>query len=159
MCFQFDPRPTWYHWGPILQPLTTGKSRCSGFLYGRLSCHLFLYKVNSTHISCLIAQPLTQLPLSPLTSCLCTLCEVNSEKQILLLSSHPPPQYLALPETTVGRYAYVYSDDVNGSALFLCQHYYKRGHIDPANDTFDIDPRIITGTSTILYKGEEILPT
>ncbi|XP_077381060.1 mucolipin-1-like [Festucalex cinctus] len=53
-------------------------------------------------------------------------------------------QYLALPETTVGRYAYVYGVGVNGSALSLCQQYYKRGRIDPANDTFSIDPRIIT---------------
>uniref|UniRef100_A0A667W7Y2 Mucolipin TRP cation channel 1a n=1 Tax=Myripristis murdjan TaxID=586833 RepID=A0A667W7Y2_9TELE len=53
-------------------------------------------------------------------------------------------QYLALPETTVGRYAYVYGVGVNGSALSLCQQYYKKGRIDPANDTFNIDPRIIT---------------
>ncbi|TNM85517.1 hypothetical protein fugu_007788 [Takifugu bimaculatus] len=53
-------------------------------------------------------------------------------------------QYLALPETTVGRYAYVYDVGVNGSALSLCQQYYKRGRIDPANDTFNIDPHIIT---------------
>uniref|UniRef100_A0AAX7UAY7 Polycystin cation channel PKD1/PKD2 domain-containing protein n=1 Tax=Astatotilapia calliptera TaxID=8154 RepID=A0AAX7UAY7_ASTCA len=51
--------------------------------------------------------------------------------------------YLALPETTVGRYAYVYDRAENGSALFLCQQYYKKGHIDPANDTFSIDPRVI----------------
>ncbi|KAF7659498.1 hypothetical protein LDENG_00297140 [Lucifuga dentata] len=53
-------------------------------------------------------------------------------------------QYLALPETTVGRYAYVYDVGVNGSALSLCQQYYKKGHIDPSNDTFIIDPRVIT---------------
>ncbi|XP_023647774.1 mucolipin-1-like isoform X1 [Paramormyrops kingsleyae] len=53
-------------------------------------------------------------------------------------------QYLALPETTVGRYAYVFNKEVNGSALSLCQQYYKKGHIDPANDTFSIDPHIIT---------------
>lgn len=54
-------------------------------------------------------------------------------------------QYLALPETTVGRYAYVYNVGVNGSALSLCQQYYKKGRIDPANDTFSIDPQVITG--------------
>ncbi|XP_040892767.1 mucolipin-1a [Toxotes jaculatrix] len=53
-------------------------------------------------------------------------------------------QYLALPETTVGRYAYVYKVGVNGSALSLCQQYYKKGRIDPANDSFSIDPHIIT---------------
>lgn len=56
-------------------------------------------------------------------------------------------QYLALPETTVGRYAYVYDVGVNGSALSLCQQYYKKGRIDPANDTFNIDPQIITGNA------------
>ncbi|CAB1344892.1 unnamed protein product [Coregonus sp. 'balchen'] len=48
--------------------------------------------------------------------------------------------YLVLPETTVGSYAYVYGVGVNGSALSLCQQYYKKGSIDPANDTFNIDP-------------------
>lgn len=53
-------------------------------------------------------------------------------------------QYLALPNTTVGRYAYVYDVGVNGSALSLCQQYYKKGRIDPANDTFSIDPHVVT---------------
>ncbi|KAJ8332123.1 hypothetical protein SKAU_G00428880 [Synaphobranchus kaupii] len=53
-------------------------------------------------------------------------------------------QYLALPETTVGRYAYVFGVGVNGSALSLCQRYFRKGSIDPANDTFDIDPHIVT---------------
>uniref|UniRef100_A0A8C1TXR3 Mucolipin 1a n=1 Tax=Cyprinus carpio TaxID=7962 RepID=A0A8C1TXR3_CYPCA len=53
-------------------------------------------------------------------------------------------QYLALPENTVGRYAYVYNVGVNGSALSLCQQYYKKGRIDPANDTFIIDPHVVT---------------
>lgn len=53
-------------------------------------------------------------------------------------------QYLALSETTVGRYAYVYNVGVNGSALSLCQQYYKKGRIDPANDTFTIDPHVNT---------------
>ncbi|CAL8332087.1 unnamed protein product [Lota lota] len=53
-------------------------------------------------------------------------------------------KYLDLANTTVGRYAYVYGVGVNGSALSLCQQYYKKGSIDPANDTFTIDPRVIT---------------
>ncbi|XP_066563861.1 mucolipin-1a isoform X2 [Amia ocellicauda] len=53
-------------------------------------------------------------------------------------------QYLTLPQTTVGRYAYVFGQQVNESALYLCQQYYKKGSIDPANDTFNIDPRVIT---------------
>ncbi|KAG9350495.1 hypothetical protein JZ751_026861 [Albula glossodonta] len=59
-------------------------------------------------------------------------------------------QYLALPETTVGRYAYVFGAGFNGSALSLCQQYYKRGHIDPANDTFNIDPHVITVPLSVL---------
>lgn len=59
----------------------------------------------------------------------------------------------------MGRYAYVYGVGVNGSALSLCQQYYKKGSIDPANDTFSIDPRVITGTSTTLDYWEKILLT
>ncbi|KAM3863510.1 mucolipin-1-like [Diretmus argenteus] len=53
-------------------------------------------------------------------------------------------QYLALPQTSLGRYAYVLGVGVNGSALSLCQRYYKKGSIDPVNDTFDIDPHVVT---------------
>ncbi|KAJ8251667.1 hypothetical protein GJAV_G00223820 [Gymnothorax javanicus] len=53
-------------------------------------------------------------------------------------------QYLALPNTAVGRYAYVFGVGVNGSALSLCQRYFRKGDIDPANDTFDIDPHVVT---------------
>ncbi|XP_029913088.1 mucolipin-1b isoform X2 [Myripristis murdjan] len=53
-------------------------------------------------------------------------------------------QYLALPQTSLGRYAYVLGVGVNGSALSLCQRYYWKGSIDPVNDTFDIDPRVVT---------------
>uniref|UniRef100_A0A8C5WM06 Mucolipin TRP cation channel 1 n=1 Tax=Leptobrachium leishanense TaxID=445787 RepID=A0A8C5WM06_9ANUR len=47
-------------------------------------------------------------------------------------------QYLLLPNQTISRYAYTYSH------LSLCQQYYRKGHIDPANDTFNIDPKVIT---------------
>ena len=53
-----------------------------------------------------------------------------------------------LPDVSLGRYAYVRGGGgpwANGSALALCQCYYHRGHVDPANDTFDIDPMVITG--------------
>ena len=53
-----------------------------------------------------------------------------------------------LPDVSLGRYAYVRGGGgpwANGSALALCQHYYHRGHVDPANDTFDIDPLVVTG--------------
>lgn len=57
----------------------------------------------------------------------------------------------------MGRYAYVYDVGVNGSALSLCQQYYKRGRIDPANDTFNIDPNIITGTATVMWRVDDWL--
>uniref|UniRef100_A0A4W4HHR0 Polycystin cation channel PKD1/PKD2 domain-containing protein n=1 Tax=Electrophorus electricus TaxID=8005 RepID=A0A4W4HHR0_ELEEL len=53
-------------------------------------------------------------------------------------------QYLTLSQTSVSRYAYVFGQGVNGSALSLCQRYYRKGSIDPVNDTFTIDPYVIT---------------
>ncbi|XP_061686539.1 mucolipin-1-like isoform X2 [Syngnathoides biaculeatus] len=69
---------------------------------------------------------------------------VYTQKDVYEHIFYAVDQYLALPETTVGRYAYVFGVGVNGSALSLCQQYYKRGRIDPANDTFNIDPLIVT---------------
>uniref|UniRef100_A0A8C2GFH2 Mucolipin 1a n=1 Tax=Cyprinus carpio TaxID=7962 RepID=A0A8C2GFH2_CYPCA len=67
-------------------------------------------------------------------------------------------QYLALPENTVGRYAYVYNVGVNGSALSLCQQYYKKGRIDPANDTFNIDPHVVTGDRVPASFSSQFVP-
>ncbi|XP_009465934.1 PREDICTED: mucolipin-1 [Nipponia nippon] len=54
-------------------------------------------------------------------------------------------KYLAIPNETIGRYAYVRGESGgNRSALMLCQQYYRKGRIDPANDTFNIDPKIVT---------------
>ncbi|KAG7279706.1 hypothetical protein CRUP_011638 [Coryphaenoides rupestris] len=67
--------------------------------------------------------------------------------QVSPLRSHFRPtldQYLSLPRTSLGRYAYVPGVGVNGSALSLCQRYFLKGSIEPANDTFDIDPRVVT---------------
>lgn len=63
-------------------------------------------------------------------------------------SLHFPFQYMALPQISLGRYAYVLGVGENGSALSLCQRYYRRGTIDPVNDTFDIDPHVINGRVT-----------
>lgn len=52
---------------------------------------------------------------------------------------------MAVPRISLGRYAYVLGVGVNGSALSLCQRYFRRGTIDPVNDTFDIDPHVVTG--------------
>lgn len=40
---------------------------------------------------------------------------------------------------------------MNGSALYLCQRYYRRGSIDPVNDTFDIDPHVVTSRLTLNF--------
>ncbi|XP_061438670.1 mucolipin-1 isoform X4 [Rhineura floridana] len=53
-------------------------------------------------------------------------------------------KYLAIPNETIGRYAYVRAGNANQSALMLCQQFYRKGRIDPANDTFNIDPKVIT---------------
>ncbi|NXE15887.1 MCLN1 protein, partial [Lophotis ruficrista] len=54
-------------------------------------------------------------------------------------------KYLAIPNETIGRYAYVQGESGgNRSALVLCQQYFRKGRIDPANDTFNIDPKIVT---------------
>ncbi|XP_074932161.1 mucolipin-1 isoform X3 [Phalacrocorax aristotelis] len=54
-------------------------------------------------------------------------------------------KYLVIPNETIGRYAYVRGErGGNQSALMLCQQYYRKGRIDPANDTFNIDPKIVT---------------
>lgn len=68
--------------------------------------------------------------------------------EVLAALSLPVCQYLALSDISVGRYAYVMADGVNGSALSLCQRYYRRGSIDPVNDTFDIDPHVNTGLAS-----------
>ncbi|NXC98164.1 MCLN1 protein, partial [Certhia brachydactyla] len=45
-------------------------------------------------------------------------------------------KYLAVPNETLGRYAY------SGTGLRLCQRFFHRGDIDPSNDTFNIDPSV-----------------
>ncbi|XP_032482216.1 mucolipin-1 isoform X1 [Phocoena sinus] len=70
-----------------------------------------------------------------------------TREQLYRAIFHAVDQYLMLPDVSLGRYAYVRGGGgpwANGSALALCQCYYHRGHVDPANDTFDIDPMVIT---------------
>ncbi|XP_045146246.1 mucolipin-1 [Echinops telfairi] len=71
-----------------------------------------------------------------------------TRKQLYQSIFHAVDQYLMLPDVSLGRYAYVYGGGggprANGSALALCQHYYRHGHVDPANDTFNIDPVVVT---------------
>uniref|UniRef100_A0A7N9DC92 Mucolipin TRP cation channel 1 n=1 Tax=Macaca fascicularis TaxID=9541 RepID=A0A7N9DC92_MACFA len=71
-----------------------------------------------------------------------------TQEQLYQAIFHAVDQYLALPDVSLGRYAYVHGGGdpwTNGSGLALCQRYYHRGHVDPANDTFDIDPMVVTG--------------
>ncbi|KQK84138.1 mucolipin-1-like protein [Amazona aestiva] len=65
-------------------------------------------------------------------------------------------KYLAVPNETIGRYAYVHGG--NHSALLLCQQYYRKGRIDPANDTFNIDPKIVTGGFWGMLRLELLIP-
>ncbi|NWZ98901.1 MCLN1 protein, partial [Nesospiza acunhae] len=53
-------------------------------------------------------------------------------------------QYLAVPNETLGRYAYGSAGGDPGGVpgLRLCQRFFRRGDIDPGNDTFDIDPSV-----------------
>ncbi|NXJ06860.1 MCLN3 protein, partial [Odontophorus gujanensis] len=51
--------------------------------------------------------------------------------------------YLQLPNISVGNHAYE-KRGAEEAALAVCQQFYKRGTICPGNDTFDIDPEIVT---------------
>ncbi|NXL54963.1 MCLN1 protein, partial [Podilymbus podiceps] len=68
-------------------------------------------------------------------------------------------KYLAVPNETIGRYAYVRGESGgNQSALMLCQQYYRKGRIDPANDTFNIDPKIVTDCLGVDPEDPQPLP-
>ncbi|XP_054663967.1 mucolipin-1 [Grus americana] len=68
-------------------------------------------------------------------------------------------KYLAIPNETIGRYAYVRAESGgNWSALMLCQQYYRKGRIDPANDTFNIDPKIVTDCLGVDPEDPQPLP-
>ncbi|XP_054464102.1 mucolipin-1b [Anoplopoma fimbria] len=69
---------------------------------------------------------------------------VHTQEELYSRIHFAVEQYMALPQISLGRYAYVMGVGVKGSALSLCQRYYRRGTIDPVNDTFDIDPRVDT---------------
>ncbi|XP_060721398.1 mucolipin-1b [Tachysurus vachellii] len=66
---------------------------------------------------------------------------VHTQSHVYQHINYAIEQYLTLPQKAVGRYAYVLGA-MNGSALSLCQRYYKKGSIDPVNDTFNIDPHV-----------------
>uniref|UniRef100_A0A671PJJ7 Mucolipin-1-like n=1 Tax=Sinocyclocheilus anshuiensis TaxID=1608454 RepID=A0A671PJJ7_9TELE len=74
---------------------------------------------------------------------------VHTQRDVYDHIKYAIEQYLVLPQTSVGRYAYVQGSALNDSALYLCQRYYRKGTIDPVNDTFDIDPHVVTGGSSL----------
>nr|XP_028694236.1 mucolipin-1 isoform X1 [Macaca mulatta] len=79
-----------------------------------------------------------------------------TQEQLYQAIFHAVDQYLALPDVSLGRYAYVHGGGdpwTNGSGLALCQRYYHRGHVDPANDTFDIDPMVVTAAESARGRG------
>ncbi|NWX60317.1 MCLN1 protein, partial [Promerops cafer] len=49
-------------------------------------------------------------------------------------------KYLAVPNETLGHYAY--GGTRGDTGLRLCQRFFCRGDIDPVKDTFDINPSI-----------------
>ncbi|KAI1236709.1 hypothetical protein IHE44_0014962 [Lamprotornis superbus] len=59
-------------------------------------------------------------------------------------------QYLQLPNISVGNHAYE-KKGAEEMPLAVCQQFYKRGIICPGNDTFDIDPEIVTGDEPSLF--------
>ncbi|KAM8825026.1 mucolipin-1b isoform 2-T2 [Synchiropus picturatus] len=69
---------------------------------------------------------------------------VYTQQELYGLINFTISQYMALPEISLAQYAYVTDGGVNGSSLSLCQRYYRRGSIVPVNDTFDIDPHVVT---------------
>ncbi|XP_053193770.1 mucolipin-1b isoform X1 [Scomber japonicus] len=80
---------------------------------------------------------------------------VHTQEELYSHINFAIEQYLALPQISLGRYAYVLGVGVNGSALSLCQRYYRNGTIDPVNDTFDIDPHVVTdciGLNPLTYE-------
>ncbi|XP_030791016.1 mucolipin-1 isoform X2 [Rhinopithecus roxellana] len=81
-----------------------------------------------------------------------------TREQLYQAIFHAVDQYLALPDVSLGRYAYVHGGGdpwTNGSGLAICQRYYHRGHVDPANDTFDIDPMVVTATESAHGRGTD----
>ncbi|KAK5856726.1 hypothetical protein PBY51_008302 [Eleginops maclovinus] len=69
---------------------------------------------------------------------------VHTQTELYSRIHYVVEQYMALPEISLGQYAYVMGTGENGSALSLCQRFYRKGTIDPSNDTFDIDPNVDT---------------
>ncbi|XP_077591223.1 mucolipin-1b [Stigmatopora nigra] len=69
---------------------------------------------------------------------------VHTQKELRSQINFAIERYLALPQISLGQYAYVEGVGFNASALSLCQRYYRRATIVPVNDTFDIDPHIVT---------------
>ncbi|KAK1877742.1 Mucolipin-1 [Dissostichus eleginoides] len=58
---------------------------------------------------------------------------VHTQRELYSRIHYAVQQYMALPQISLGQYAYV-----------LVPRFYRKGTIDPSNDTFDIDPHVDT---------------
>lgn len=67
--------------------------------------------------------------------------QMNLKENQMLLSF----QYVSLQNLTVGNLAYELVDG-DYAPLSVCQELYRKSHVYPGNDTFDIDPRTDKGT-------------
>ncbi|XP_024128509.1 mucolipin-1b [Oryzias melastigma] len=83
---------------------------------------------------------------------------VHTQAELYSHINYTLERYLTLPQIALGRYAYVMGVGVKGRALSLCQRYFRRGSIEPVNDTFDIDPHVLTDCLGVNPATEDSTP-
>uniref|UniRef100_A0A4W3HN07 Mucolipin TRP cation channel 3 n=1 Tax=Callorhinchus milii TaxID=7868 RepID=A0A4W3HN07_CALMI len=77
-------------------------------------------------------------------------CVVYTQHDVYEYLSFVISQYIQLHNISVGNHAY----ERRGShvaPLTVCQYFYKRGSVSPGNETFNVDPKIETGSGAFLY--------
>ncbi|NWH40900.1 MCLN3 protein, partial [Chloropsis hardwickii] len=62
---------------------------------------------------------------------------IYTYRDLLEHLAYPFKKYLAVPNETLGHYAFGGTGD--GTGLWLCQRFFRVGDLVPSNDTFDID--------------------
>lgn len=70
------------------------------------------------------------------------------EKKVSNLLSIFIFQYINLQNLTVGNLAYEMVDG-KYTPMSVCQEFYRNSSIDPGNETYDIDPHVDKGRSTV----------
>uniref|UniRef100_A0A8C5I8P8 Polycystin cation channel PKD1/PKD2 domain-containing protein n=1 Tax=Gouania willdenowi TaxID=441366 RepID=A0A8C5I8P8_GOUWI len=60
-------------------------------------------------------------------------------------------QYSQLGQLSVGPISYAEDEEGNLLPLIICKQYYKRGSLEPSDETFDIDAQLETGGNTFFY--------